>query len=202
MRCRPPGSRFPADAAGMMGRCLSSGLRRCRRALSRFRAARSGATAVEFAMITPIFLALLIAILQVGTAFFAEQALQSAAVAASRVVLTGQAQSSSMTQAQFLNAICPRVQALFTCSGLMVDVQNYASFSASNYSKPSLTYDAQGNVTNQWSFAPGTAGSIVVVRFIYQWPVIGGPLGFSLSNLPNGKRLMMGVTAFRVEPYS
>jgi Flp pilus assembly protein TadG len=186
----------------MMYRSLLKYSKRCAPAMSRFRMARSGATAAEFALIAPVFLALLIAILQVGIVFFAEQALQSAAVIASRLVLTGQAQSSSMTQAQFLNAICPRVQTLFTCSNIMVDVQNYTSFSASNYSTPTLTYDAGGNVTNQWSFSPGAAGSIVVVRFIYQWPVIGGPLGFSLSNLSNGKHLMMGVSAFRVEPYS
>jgi len=145
---------------------------------------------------------LLVAILQVGVAFFAEQVLQSAAVAASRLVLTGQAQNSSMTQSQFQNAICPSVQSLFTCTNIMIDVQNYSSFSSADYSTPTLTYDANGNVTNQWSFAPGTAGSIVVVRFIYQWPVIGGPLSFGISNLANGKRLMMGVSAFRVEPYS
>jgi hypothetical protein len=84
----------------------------------------------------------------------------------------------------------------------MVDVQNYSSFGSADYSTPTLTYDAHGNVTNAWSFSPGTAGSIVVVRFIYQWPVIGGPLSFSISNLTNGKRLMMGVSALRVEPYS
>jgi Flp pilus assembly protein TadG len=168
----------------------------------RFHLARSGATATEFALIAPVFLALMIAIMQVGIVFFAEQALQSAAVMASRLVLTGQAQNSSMTQAQFVNAICPKVQALFDCSSIMVDVQSYSSFGSADYSTPTLTYDAHGNVTNPWSFSPGTAGSIVVVRFIYQWPVIGGPLGFAISNLTNGKRLMMGVSALRVEPYS
>jgi Flp pilus assembly protein TadG len=171
-------------------------------ALSRLRRGKGGATAVEFALIAPVFVALLIAILQVGIVFFAEQALQTASVIASRLVLTGQAQNSAMTQAQFQNAICPTVQTLFSCANIMVDVQNYSSFSTANISTPTLTYDSQGNVTNTWSFAPGTAGSIVVVRFIYQWPVIGGPLGFAISNLPNGKRLMMGVSAFRVEPYS
>jgi len=177
-------------------------LKRSRPELSRFRLARGGATATEFALIAPIFLALMIATLQVGIVFFAEQALQSAAVVASRLVLTGQAQNSSMTQAQFVNAICPKVQALFNCSSIMVDVQSYTSFGSADYSTPTLTYDAHGNVTNAWSFSPGTPGSIVVVRFIYQWPVIGGPLGFSISNLTNGKRLMMGVSALRVEPYS
>jgi hypothetical protein len=41
----------------------------------------------------------------------------------------------------------------------------------------------------------------MVVQLIYQWPVISGPLGFSLSNLPGSAIEMMGVTAFRVEPY-
>jgi Flp pilus assembly protein TadG len=179
-------------------RCLT----RCSPELSRFRRARGGATVVEFALIAPVFLALLIAVLQVGIVFFAEQALQSAAVTASRLVLTGQVQSSSMTKTEFLNAICPNVRSLFNCTNIMVDVRNYTAFSAADYSTPTLTYDTNGNVTNQWSFSPGTAGSIVVVRFIYQWPVIGGPLGFALSNLPNGRRLMMGVSAFRVEPYA
>src|SRR5947207_5597269 len=134
------------SAGRHLGRCVSE--------LGRFRHARCGATAVEFALIGPIFLALFVAILQVGIVFFAEQALQSAAVVASRVVLTGQAQSSSTTQTQFLNAICPKIQALFTCANLMVDVQSYNSFGASDYSAPTLTYDAQGNVTNHWSFSP------------------------------------------------
>src|SRR5689334_163263 len=105
-------------------------------ALSRLRRARGGATAVEFALIAPVFVALLIAILQVGIVFFAEQALQTASVIASRLVLTGQAQNSAMTQAQFQNAICPTVQTLFACANIMVDVQNYSSFSTANISTP------------------------------------------------------------------
>ena len=41
-----------------------------------------------------------------------------------------------------------------------------------------------------------------IVRLIYQWSVVGGPLGFMLSNLPNGYSEMMGISAFRAEPYS
>jgi hypothetical protein len=39
-----------------------------------------------------------------------------------------------------------------------------------------------------------------VVRVMYQWPVFGGPLGFNLSNLPNGNRLIMAAAAFQNEP--
>jgi hypothetical protein len=65
---------------------------------------------------------------------------------------------------------------------------------------PALTFNAQGQVTNTWQYNPGTAGQVVVVRVMYQWPVFGGPLGFNLANLPNGNRLIMAAAAFQNEP--
>jgi hypothetical protein len=41
----------------------------------------------------------------------------------------------------------------------------------------------------------------VVVRLMYQWPIITGPFAFIRPNVTNGTSLIMGVTAFRVEPY-
>ena len=65
---------------------------------------------------------------------------------------------------------------------------------------PNLTFNSQGQVTNTWQYSPGTTGQVVVVRVMYQWPVFGGPLGFNLSNLPNGNRLIMAAAAFQNEP--
>jgi hypothetical protein len=41
----------------------------------------------------------------------------------------------------------------------------------------------------------------MVVQLIYQWPIVSGPFGYVLSSLGNGHTEMMGVSAFRVEPY-
>jgi hypothetical protein len=41
----------------------------------------------------------------------------------------------------------------------------------------------------------------MVVQLIYAWPVVTAPLGFNISNLPNNQAQLMGVSAFRVEPY-
>jgi hypothetical protein len=82
----------------------------------------------------------------------------------------------------------------------MIDVQSPASFSAANTSTPTLTFNANGSVTNTWQYNPGAAGQIVVVRVMYQWPVFLGPLGFNLSNLSNGNRLIMASAAFQNEP--
>jgi len=169
--------------------------------MSRFSSARRGASAVEFALIAPFFLATLMAVLETTIFLFAQQTLQTAALAAGRLFMTGQGQNSAMTQAQFANAICPLIQPLFNCSKLMVDVQTYPSFSGAIASAPTLTYNAQGQVNNAWSYNPGAPGDVVVVRLVYQWSLVAGPLGFMLSNLSNGTAEIIGVTSFRVEPY-
>jgi Flp pilus assembly protein TadG len=144
---------------------------------------------------------MLIAILETTLFLFAQQNLQTAVMQAGRLFMTGSAQNSAMTQSQFLNTVCPTVQALFNCNNLMINVQSYQDFASANASAPTLTYNGQAQVTNNWSYSPGAPGQVMVVQLIYQWPVISGPLGFSLSNLPGSAIEMMGVTAFRVEPY-
>ena len=172
-----------------------------RRDVRRFRVARQGATVVEFALIAPAFLDMLVAIFETTVFLFAQANLQTAAVAAGRLFMTGQGQNSNMTQAQVTTAICPMIQAMFNCGNVMINVEAYTSFSGASTSAPTLTFNGQGQVTNSWSYSPGTPGQVMVVQLIYQWPVIGGPLGFVLNNLGNGNAEMMGVTAFRVEPY-
>jgi Flp pilus assembly protein TadG len=177
-------------------------IRRRVKDIARFRAAQRGATAVEFALIAPAFLASLMAVFEVTLFLFAQQTLQTAAVSAGRLIMTGQAQNAGTTQTQFAsNDVCPLVQALFTCSNLMINVQNYSSYSAATTAAPTLTYNAQGQVTNTFTYSPGSPGDVMVVQLIYQWPIIGGPFGYVLSNLGNGTTEMMGVTAFRIEPY-
>ena len=68
------------------------------------------------------------------------------------------------------------IKPLFNCNALMVDVQSYSSLSGADTSTPPLTYNGQGQVTNSWSYNPGTLGQVVIVRLIYQWSVVGGPL--------------------------
>ncbi len=166
-----------------------------------FARTQRGATAVEFALIAPPFLATLIAILEVTVFLFAQQVLQNAAVEAGRLFMTGQAQNGNTTQTQFTNQVCPMVSALFNCNALMINVQTYSSVTGASASAPSLTFNTQGQVTNTWSYNPGTPGELMVVQLIYEWPIISGPLGYVLPNLGNGHAEMMGVSAFRVEPY-
>jgi Flp pilus assembly protein TadG len=160
----------------------------------------NGATAVEFGLVAAPFIALLVGIIQTFLVIFASQLLETVVVQASRQILTNQAQNANTTQTGFTNLVCQQVAILFNCSGLMVDVQSVSSFSSTSTAAPVLTFNGQGKVTNTWQYNPGGPGQIVVVRVMYQWPVFLGPLGFTLSNLANGNRLIMASAAFQNEP--
>jgi Flp pilus assembly protein TadG len=161
-----------------------------------------GATAVEFGLVAAPFLALIIALIQTFLVFFAQQLLESVVQQSARLVMTGQVQTQTLTQDAFKQKVCDQVRIFFTCSGLMVDMQVAAAWSSANTAMPTLTFDSQGNVTNIWQYNPGAAGDIVVLRVMYVWPVMLGPLGFNLSNLSNGNRQIMATAAFQNEPSS
>jgi Flp pilus assembly protein TadG len=175
----------------------ASRLRTCRYFVS----CKKGAAAVEFALVAAPFIALLVALFETALVFFAGRVLDVTTLQASRYIMTGQAQQSNMTQSGFATYVCNNTFALFNCSNFMVNVQTYSSFSSATTTAPTLTFNGQGKVTNTWQYSPGTAGSIVVVQVMYQWPIILGPLGFNLSNLSNGKRLLMSTAVFKNEPY-
>jgi Flp pilus assembly protein TadG len=175
--------------------------RRLARLSRRFRRGKDGATIVEFAMVITPFLALLFAIIETALVFYASQVLETATADSARMILTGQAQKSGLTQATFKTNLCGRLQALFNCaSGVHIDVQKYASFSGINLQPP---LDEDGNVdTSTFGYQPGIQGDVVVVRVVYQWPTFVRQFGLDLSTLPNGKRLLMSTAAFRNEPYN
>lgn len=160
-----------------------------------------GATAVEFALIAVPFLALLLFSLQVAIIFFADQALQTFNESVSRNILTGSTQQLGLTQGQFKTQVCAKLPSLFSCSRLYLDVRNAGAFSGADTSAPSLTYDGSGNVTNTFQYAPGGPGSIVIVKMMYLWPVVGTLIG-SLSNQGNSNWLIMSTIVLRSEQYA
>ena len=170
------------------------------RVLRRFGRREEGSAAIEFGMVAAPFLGLLFAILETALVFFAGQTLETAVADAGRLILTGQAQAAKYDQTKFLEQVCPKVSALFNCTGLMVDVQNYTSFP----SAPTLPIDSQGKLQNNFVYEPGVAGNIVVVRLMYEWPVYVPVIGYInafKTNLVNGNQLLMATAAFRNEPY-
>jgi len=166
----------------------------------RFIREQNGTAAVEFALIAVPFLALLFAILETALVFFAGQTLEAAVSDASRLIMTGQAQTAGYSQADFKTQVCNRIAGLFDCSGgVYVDVKQYSSFTSVNTASPVTngTFD-----TTKMAYVPGGPGCIEVVTLYYQWPIYVSLLGNNLSNLNGSKRLLVATAVFRNESYS
>jgi len=189
------------DELVMMAK-IAEYVRRRARTIVRFGRAEAGTTAVEFAIIGPAFIATLVAVFQVCIFLTAQMAIQNAAVEAGRLFMTGQAQNNGWSASTVVTKVCPT--ALFTCANMYIVVQNYASFSAANTSAPAM-YNGT-TALNQSNYAydltTTTASDVAVVQLLYAWPVVAAPLGFNISNLPNNQTELMGVSAFKVEPYT
>jgi Flp pilus assembly protein TadG len=170
-----------------------------RRNIRRFGGAQQGTTAIEFALIAPVFIALLVAIFETTLFLFAQANLQYAAMETGRLFMTGQAQNGNMTQSQLQSTVCPMVQQIFNCSNLVIVVQSYASIGCVSTTAPQL-YNANGTLSSG-TFSPGSPGDLMVVQIAYPWSLVTGPLGFTLANQSNGTSEIMGISAFRVEPY-
>jgi Flp pilus assembly protein TadG len=168
---------------------------------ARLRTNQSGAAAVEFAIIAPVFFFLMFVIAETALVFIAEQVMDNAVFETARLIRTGQAQNSGMTAQQFKDDVCSRMSVFVKCSSsdFYLDVKSYATFGDMVLTQPTNPDDT---FKDPGTFNFGQANDIVVVRAYYQWPTnkIFGSL--SLKNLSNGKRLIGSFAAFRNEPYT
>jgi Flp pilus assembly protein TadG len=157
--------------------------------------------AVEFALIAPVFFALLFAVIETAIMFFASQVLESVAQDAARQILTGQTQALGYTSAQFTtHVVCNQAQPLFNCNNSGVDVESDpAQFANLTITKPVTngSYDP-----TKLKFNAGASCSVVTVTLYYPWQMFVTGLGYNISNLSGGIRLLSATAAFRNEPYS
>jgi Flp pilus assembly protein TadG len=168
--------------------------------LRRFRRNRRGSAAVEFALVAPLFFALLFAVIETGLVFFAGQVLETGTQDSGRMFYTNQVQSSGMSAADFKQDLCDRVSSLLDCSQLYIDVKSYAPGTAITITDPI----AAGQFVNNFSYLPpdpNNLTSTVVVRAFYQWPLFVTGLGYNIANIGKGsassKRLLSATVALR-----
>jgi Flp pilus assembly protein TadG len=184
-----------------------------------FRADRKGSVAVEFGLVAIPFLALLFAIFQTALVVFTGQVLDTALQDASRLIMTGQAQS--MTAANFAigpNGLCSRITALFDCVGaynagtLQIDIRSPSTFANAVLTPPTVS-----GTTINWATSDGKplysnpgSSQIVVVRAAYLEPIyLSFPVSFMGANMDarmrtsgsTTSRLILSTVAFVNEPF-
>lgn len=161
------------------------------------------ATAIEFAFVAPIIIAILLATVQVAVIYIAQSYLEAMAETGMRTVLTNNAYS--LTKAQFQTAICANITALFNCTNVILDVQPITCTSANMTTcMPSTmpTFTSTGALASPTTFNVGNSGDKMRLVMMYQWPVIGGPLGLTFADAASGNktRLLTSVQVFYKEP--
>lgn len=150
---------------------------------------RRAATAVEIALITPFFLVIVFAWIEIGFCLLMLSTLDNAARDASRLIRIG-----TVSEADFKAAICAKASPFIPCSGIVYYVQAGTSFG----SLTPATASSSGTMTRT-GFNAGSSGSEVLLQVGYSKssfvPGLLAATGFG------GNVLLMTTLTFQNESY-
>jgi Flp pilus assembly protein TadG len=160
-----------------------------------------GVTSVEFAIVGPLFLMLVLAVFELGYMVFVQSVLDSSARTAARLIRTGQAQGSGNAQTDFQTALCNGASAVIGCANLIYQVQEFGSWSATQTAvdTPPKRDPKTGQLIPA-AFNAGNCGQIEAVQVTYNYPFftlwIGQQLGGSTQSA-----FLMSTVVFQNEPF-
>ena len=159
----------------------------------RFAGNRDGATAIEFTVLALPFAALTFAILESCISFAAQEVLANATDDIARQIRTGQLKKADITETSLRQVICGHLEIIVasgcsTSPELVVELQNSGTF-AEAAGKAKLTM--KNNDLFSSGVNPGGALTINTLKVAYKWPVITNFLRKEMSNLKDGKTLLI-----------
>lgn len=161
---------------------------------------RSGAAAVEFALVAPIFFAIVFSTFEAGWMVIQSTMLDRAVDLAVREIRVG-AVSAPKDQSQIKAAVCSQAYLLVNCSsGIVVEMTDVSSGALPSNGTPCI--DRGSNVAPVVAFSPGQRGSIMYVRACFTTDPITPLLGLALSLPKDGKGgyFLSSSSAFVNEP--
>jgi len=184
-----------------------------RQAFGVLRRNQRGSAAVEFALVAPIFFALVFSILEAGWFFFVNSAVEQANATAARLIRTGQAQNATdadgnpvYSKDAFFNEICRVVSTFGDCNDtLTVDVSRFATFDAlaADISDPVCRDKDDPSIQGaQFSASDyGAQNEIIRVRVCFLYKPVNPALGFKMNTNKHGFREIVSLSVFRNEPF-
>ena len=174
---------------------------RSRCVLRRYRKSQDGVTAIEFAIVAPPFLALMLAVFEVGIMLFSEYVIEHGVGKAARMIRTGEVQTANMTVSEFKALVCGNLAGYLDCeTNLKVDVRKFADFDEVTLPPP-LGADGEFSAGIGGNYDPGAPYEVVVVRVYYAWSLFTPGLTL-MDNMSDGRRLLAAGAAFRNEPFA
>lgn len=172
---------------------------RLHRLARRFSRSDRGVTAIEFAIVGPIFFAIIGATIETALAFFAGYALDAAVIDTSRLIRTGQSVYVSSAD-NYRGAVCGQLYGIFDCDQLRISVRHISDFGAFDMSDP--LDPASGDWTMAETFQNARPLETMVIEAYYKWPTFFNIPGINAGQTADGKRLLAATHVFRTEPFT
>lgn len=167
----------------------------------------SGATAIEFAIILPLFLSFILGIFDICSYFFVAGQLQYGVEQASRAIRVGDATVTGNTKAKaaaFRDLVCSNIYTFMVndCSNnLKVDVRSFSTFDVISY-PPNQDLNGDGIIDDdEVSYCAGEPSSAVVARAYFNYTTIVPSLAVLFTSVVPGTITISSSTTFRTEPY-
>ena len=154
--------------------------------------------ALEFAIVAPVFLILVLIVLQVSVALFTQEVLDNAAQNAARLIrigtITGSGYSSTL-----VSDICSNVVAVPSCSSnIKVYVATAASGSPAGSGFNAISTASVSGGSFSSSYAALTSNDDVILEIGYSWSWLGWIV--KVTGVA-GSGLLTSIVALQTEPY-
>lgn len=174
-----------------------------------------GVTAVEFAMIAPIVVLMIMGIIEFSLIMFTSTVMESATNNTSRLGKTGYTPTSITRQQAIINNIQARTAGLLDPAKIVITTKVYANFNNVGQPEACITpptppcpgvpgvnfVDVNGNGvwdTDMGAAGLGNPGDVVVYTVSYPWPIMTPPMRAILGST----FLITARSVVRNEPYS
>ena len=170
-------------------------------AARRFTRDRKAATMVEFALVGPLFLALLFGILDIAFVAYAQTNLDDAAASVARELLVGKAQSTKSTRRNYKDVnVCPKLPSFMACNKIRINILPVAA----DTQLRQTFFDTAGNLlvpaTDRSQICPGGPGDMSYVQLAYAMPTFFGRFSPGIADETGNVVLVSGVVV-KNEPY-
>ncbi|MEM6538124.1 MAG: TadE/TadG family type IV pilus assembly protein [Pseudomonadota bacterium] len=166
---------------------------------------KRGAAAVEFALLGPTFLALIMSLFEVGITIAKIALLDLAVAEAAQFVYVGAVHSGSPTKAEVEQFICNRAQIFPDCVNNLtlelVPINNFTNLPPDEV--PCTDSNDDEEVAPVVTYSPGAASQVMLMRVCVTTGVItpGLGIGLNLSTTDTNRMQIVSAVAFMNEPF-